>query len=381
MISKKDLEKLIMSLMRVDTQNSGSDNFDGCTEPLLDFVKDRLAKKNIKVSIQKYRIEKMVNEKKIKLGQRGNLIAFVDRKKPIILLQGHVDTIPDLDGFKPGIKNGYVIGRGAVDMKGSVAGLIAAFEELAAKKDASFSPLLLLTSDEEANNFAGIKHFLKLNKKKIHFGICAEPSSFEIKHTFFGSMYCTLKIFGKEGHSSIDEDQNAIESSVEALDDMLKFKKFVSSQNIPGFGRSTMNIGVIKGGQKANQNPKECEIKFSIRNCQESKKYIEAFKEMVLEKIKARFEFKSIFSYDPITVSMDSGIKERFERAMIKNGLKVSYSVMRGFSEASFLNNAKIPTIVIGPGNHELSHVASKDEKNKVDDILIYSKLLVDSLG
>ncbi len=52
--------------MRFDTQNSGSDNFDGCTEPLLDFVKDRLAKKNIKVSIQKYRIEKMVNEKKIK---------------------------------------------------------------------------------------------------------------------------------------------------------------------------------------------------------------------------------------------------------------------------------------------------------------------------
>jgi len=378
-MTKKDLKNLIMPLMEFNTQNSSSGEFEGYTLPLLKFVQKRLSAKNIKSRIQEYSIERTQNGKTIKSKKRGNLIAFVDKKKPFILLQGHVDTVPDLDNFKPRIKNGYVIGRGAVDMKGSVAGLISAFEELAQKDFLSYSPYLLLTSDEEANNFSGIKHFLRHNKQNFDFGICAEPSNFNIKPYFFGAIYCILEIFGKEAHSSSDKPlDNAIENSIKPLNQLMKFKKFVSLQKAAHFDKSVMNIRVIKGGQKANQIPKQCKIGFTIRNSKNAPLYFKALSKIVLGKIKVNYKLNKIFAYNPLAVKIKKKVKNKLEAAFISNNIPIHYSTMKGFSEATFLNKTGIQTIVFGPGDFELCHINAKKEKINLNKIEKFSKVIID---
>jgi len=365
--------KVIIKKLLVYNTTNHSNQEGGYTLPLLKYVEKEIGSSDVEIQIQEYQVETVINGNKKKLTKRGNLIAYIKGcRKPKILLQGHVDTVPNESDFTPKVTNTTATGRGAVDMKGPVTGLISTFKELTEKPgELQYSPVLLLTSDEEAHNFAGIKHFLRnppINLDTIKSGICGEPTNLKVKNKLYGAMYLILETHGKEGHPAMRNSENAIEKAIPILEKINRFKKYLDKKEISLFGISVLNIGVINGGIKVNVVPSCCQIQLSIRNAEPAAKVEQMLREALKDE---DVEIKSIFTYDPYTVN-----GQIFKNEGTGNKLNISNEPAAFMTEATFLNQAGIPTVVYGPGNPNLAHADPKEEKILITDIERYSDSL-----
>lgn len=379
-----EAKKLLKKLVNFNTENF-DDKPGGYTLALLKFVQNYLAKSNIKSAIFPYAIDKKVDRQIIKLGDRGILLTIPKKNnKPIILLEGHCDTVPisEENISKPIFRaeRDQITGRGTVDMKGSIVSMILAFKELSKIKNLKYQPVLLLTSDEEANNFAGIKYFIKKQKKlnyDIKLAICGEPTNFEVRTNFYGAMYVIIKFFGKSGHGAHGKkSENAIINSVPLLNEIINYQENVCKIYDDKFGYSTMNIGVIHGGEKVNQLPTSCTIEFAVRTVKNNKIYEKLFSRIV--KGKNVYRKEKVFSYNPVSISEKNETIRALKELLFKKGKnqKNKLSSVREFTEATFLNNAGIKTIVFGSGDPSLSH--SSSEWIDIKDVITHKEVLID---
>lgn len=374
------IKKLLLELISFDTQNN-DDSLKGYTLELLQHVEKRLKKvSGINVTLLEYNLGK-------DLGSRGILVAYLDDELPKIMLQGHVDTVPfgDFQGNALGEVRGETIyGRGAVDMKGPVSAMITAFERIHSLEKKKYSPVLLLTSDEEAKGFAGIKKFLDTNEMPVDFAICGEPTDFKIYNRFKGAAYLIINVKGKSAHGSRPyQGRNAIYEANNIINLLQDFSKQISSISNPDFKtgnehtmQSTLNVGRIVGGDKVNTVPEKCRIEFEMRLVKPFEVYDKELKERVLDKIdeSVSFEIKKVFSHNPSGIKADNKYVKELERNLEKHGKKPESSVMTGFSEANFTNLKGIKTIVFGPGG-DCSHMA--DENISLKDLKDYEDILV----
>ncbi|SDY02888.1 succinyl-diaminopimelate desuccinylase [Allochromatium warmingii] len=149
-------------------------------------------------------------------GEVTNLWARRGTEGPLLCLAGHTDVVPagpldlwDSDPFEPVIRDGMLYGRGAADMKGSVAAMVTALETFVrAHPDHRGSLAVLLTSDEEGpaiNGTAKVIERLQQRGEQIDYALVGEPSSRErlgdaIKNGRRGSLSGFLTIHGKQGH-------------------------------------------------------------------------------------------------------------------------------------------------------------------------------------
>lgn len=146
----------------------------------------------------------------------SNLFCSFNNHKPLFVFVGHTDVVPpgDLscwqtDPFKPEDKNGYLCGRGSVDMKSAVAAMVVAIENFAQLKiEKNIDIGLVLTSDEEGDAIQGVKHLVeRLNSRgqKAVWAVVGEPSSEQqlgdsIKIGRRGSLTAKVTLRGKQGH-------------------------------------------------------------------------------------------------------------------------------------------------------------------------------------
>ena len=145
-----------------------------------------------------------------------NLYAKIGNKGPNICYAGHTDVVPPgnyqswtVNPFRPKVKKGYLIGRGANDMKSSIACFISAVSKFL-KKNKNFpgSISLLITGDEEGYAINGTKKvvdYLKKKKEKINFCIVGEPTNPKklgemIKIGRRGSLSAKITVYGTQGH-------------------------------------------------------------------------------------------------------------------------------------------------------------------------------------
>jgi len=145
-----------------------------------------------------------------------NLYARLGRKGPNFCYAGHLDVVPPgnikdwtINPFKPSIKNNHLIGRGANDMKSSVAAFVSAVSNFLSKNEKfNGSISLLITGDEEGDAINGTKkvvEYLKKRKEKINFCLVGEPTNPNklgemIKIGRRGSLTGKLTIIGQQGH-------------------------------------------------------------------------------------------------------------------------------------------------------------------------------------
>ena len=145
-----------------------------------------------------------------------NLYARLGSKEPNFMFAGHVDIVPPgnikhwtINPFRPSIKNGHLIGRGANDMKSSVAAFVSAVSTfLSNKKIFNGSISLLITGDEEGDAVNGTKkvvEYLKKRKERINFCLVGEPTNPNklgemIKIGRRGSITGKIKIIGEQCH-------------------------------------------------------------------------------------------------------------------------------------------------------------------------------------
>ncbi len=209
-----------------------------------------------------------------------NLYARLGNKRPNFCYAGHTDVVPpgNYDNwtshpFKPKVKNGYLIGRGANDMKSSIACFIAAVSEYL-KKNSNFpgSISLLITGDEEGYAINGTKKvvdYLNKRKEKIDFCLVGEPTNPKklgemIKIGRRGSLSGELHIFGSQGHIAYPHlSKNPITTLIKICQ-ILKSKPLDKGNK--NFQPSNLEFTSINVDNKAhNVIPASAKAQFNIR--------------------------------------------------------------------------------------------------------------------
>ena len=165
---------------------------------------------------------KILNFKEKNFQPVKNLYARLGSKGPNFCFAGHLDVVPPgnikdwtVNPFRPSIKKGHLIGRGANDMKGSVAAFISAVSIfLNNNKSFNGSISLLITGDEEGDAVNGTKKvvdYLKKRNEKINFCLVGEPTNPNklgemIKIGRRGSLTGKIEIIGMQGHVAYPQD-------------------------------------------------------------------------------------------------------------------------------------------------------------------------------
>lgn len=365
----KKILKILFQYPTDNTEEKPSLEILPCLEHIALFLK----KEGISCKLQRYQILSEQNRPIT----HANLLAFNPKLKgPFILFQGHIDTVPFNPPYRFKIKSKILQGRGAVDMKGPLAGMITAFIALYKKANfLKYPPALLITSDEEANSFTGIKTFLANNHPPILFAINGESTRLRIGTRFLGVLAYELKRKGKGGHSASVYNDHLIEKMipvVKSINDFLIKSRMISDKN---FGKTIGAFTVLNSGNKANQLPENFKASWNLRTVKERKIYDRIFRATVAKNIDKNIKINS-FYYNPLKINVPPRIKKCLKNAFKHTGIDYKESIVNFFTEACLINQKNIPTIVCGPGNPELAHTRAEEEIIKINDISKYSEIL-----
>ena len=209
-----------------------------------------------------------------------NLYARLGTKEPNLCYAGHLDVVPPgnlkdwtVNPFKPSIKKGHLIGRGANDMKSSIAAFVSAVSNfLSLNKKFNGSISLLITGDEEGDAVNGTKkvvEYLKRKKEKINFCLVGEPTNPNrlgemIKIGRRGSLTGKLTIFGSQGH--VAYPQRANNPSTIIVETLKNLKDIKFDKGTKDFQPTNLEVTKININNSAdNVIPATAEATFNIR--------------------------------------------------------------------------------------------------------------------
>lgn len=199
---------------------------------------------------------------------------------PVLVLLGHTDVVPPgpreawrSDPFTPEIRDGLLYGRGAADMKGSVAAFVIALEQFAAAHpDHPGTVALLLTSDEEGDAIDGVRRVADMFRQRgqrIDWCVTGEPSSKQALGDLLrvgrrGSLSATLSVRGVQGHVAYPEKaRNPIHQAAPALAELTARQW---DQGFESFPPTSLQISNIHAGTGANNViPGELQVVFNLR--------------------------------------------------------------------------------------------------------------------
>ncbi len=209
-----------------------------------------------------------------------NLYARLGNKNPNLCYAGHLDVVPPgnikdwtTNPFRPSVKKGYLIGRGANDMKSSIAAFVSAVSKFLSKnKKFNGSVSLLITGDEEGDAVNGTKkvvEFLRKKREKINFCLVGEPTNPNylgemIKIGRRGSLTGKLIIFGLQGHVAYPSRANNPSTIIVNILKELKEIKF--DKGTKDFQPTNLEVTRININNTAdNVIPATAEATFNIR--------------------------------------------------------------------------------------------------------------------
>ena len=216
----------------------------------------------------------------LRFGAVDNLWATHGEGGPVLVLLGHTDVVPpgpretwSSDPFVPGIRDGKLYGRGAADMKGSVAAFVIALEEFVAKHPGHRGTIaLLLTSDEEGDAIDGVRRVAGLFRERgqrIDWCITGEPSSKSklgdlLRVGRRGTLSATLVVKGIQGHVAYPEKaRNPIHRALPALAELTARQWDDGYETFPPTSLQVSNIHAGTGAN--NVIPGELQVLFNLR--------------------------------------------------------------------------------------------------------------------
>jgi len=355
---------------------------------VMKFLEKKLKKLGFKTKILEFG-EK--NSKPIK-----NLYAKIGTKGPNFCYAGHLDVVPPgnindwtINPFKPSIKKGHLIGRGANDMKSSIAAFVSAVSFFLAKNnefDGSIS--LLITGDEEGDAINGTKKvvdYLKRKKEKINFCLVGEPTNPNklgemIKIGRRGSLTGKLTINGVQGHVAYPHRANNPSTTLIKILNKLKNIKF--DKGTKDFQPTNLEVTKININNNAdNVIPGIAEATFNIRfNNKHSSKSIKKKLNKIFDKISKKNKSKFKIEY---RVSGEAFLtKPNKTTFMIQNivkkitKIKPKLSTTGGTSDLRFIK-AISPGLefgLVGKTMHKVDEAVSISDLRKLTRI--YSEIL-----
>ena len=316
-----------------------------------------------------------------------NLYARLGSKSPNFMFAGHVDIVPPgnmkdwtVNPFKPSIKNGHLIGRGANDMKSSVAAFVSAVSTFLSKnKKFNGSISLLITGDEEGDAVNGTKkvvEYLKKRKERINFCLVGEPTNPNklgemIKIGRRGSITGKIKIIGEQCHVAYQHRGNNPSTTIVQILKEIKDIKF--DKGTKHFQPTNLEVTKINIKNDAdNIIPGSAEATFNIRfNNRHSSNSIKRRLNKIFKKITKKNKSKFKIDY---RVSGEAFLtKPNKTTFMIQNvikkitKLKPKLSTTGGTSDLRFIRKISpgLEFGLVGKTMHKVDEAVSlKDLKN-----------------
>ncbi len=354
------------------------------------FLSNKLKSLGFKTSILEFKDKR---SKPIK-----NLYAKIGTKRPNICYAGHTDVVPPgnikdwtVNPFKPVIKKNHLVGRGANDMKSSIACFVAAVDKfLKGKHKFNGSISFLITGDEEGYAINGTKkvvEYLKKKREKIDFCIVGEPTNPNklgemIKIGRRGSLSGKIKIFGTQGHVAYPQLLNNPIDTLINICKKLKEKKLDSGNK--NFQPSNLEITSIFVNNKAhNVIPAEAEAQFNIRynnkhNSVSLKKNINYVIKNLCKKNKCKYKVNYFANGDAFLTKPNKTIF--MAKKVIKKVTKINpkFSTTGGTSDARFIKKIS-PCLEFGLVNktmHKIDECVAVSDLRKLRDI--YKNILIE---
>jgi succinyl-diaminopimelate desuccinylase len=355
---------------------------------IMKFLEKKLKTLGFKTKILEF---KEKNSKPVK-----NLYARLGNKGPNFCYAGHLDVVPagnlkdwTVNPFKPSVKKGHLIGRGANDMKSSIAAFVSAVSNFVAnKRKFNGSISLLITGDEEGVAINGTKKvvdYLKKKKEKIDFCLVGEPTNPNklgemIKIGRRGSMTGRLSIIGVQGHVAYPQRANNPSTALVQILNELKDIKF--DNGTKDFQPTNLEITKINIDNSAdNVIPGLANAKFNIRfNNKHTSSSIKKKIDTIIKKIsnKNKSKYKIDYSVSGEAFLTKPNNTTFMIRDIIKKITKIKpqLSTTGGTSDARFIRKIA-PCLefgLVGKTMHKVDEAVSLSDLKKLT--LIYSNIL-----
>lgn len=319
---------------------------------------------------------------KLPSGEVTNFYARKGNEAPLLVFAGHTDVVPPgplkdwaSPPFEPTVKNNRLYGRGAADMKTSLAAFIISIEEfLTENKDHKGSIGLLITSDEEGIATDGtvkIVEALKNKKEKIDFCIVGEPTCVSkfgdtIKNGRRGSLSAKLKVKGIQGHIAYPElIKNPIHTVAPVIDELVNT---IWDEGNEYFPKTSWQISNINGGTGAtNVVPGFVEILFNFRYSSESTSDILMENvEKILNKHQLDYDIDWQHSGEPYLTETGSLVNALSDAVKEITGNNPTISTSGGTSDGRFIAKICDQVVEFGPINESIHKI---NENVNIDDI------------
>lgn len=312
---------------------------------------------------------------------------------PILCFAGHTDVVPSgpesnwqTPPFEPTIKDGVLYGRGAADMKGSLAAMVVAVEQFVADNPNHNGRIaFLITSDEEgiaANGTVKVVEWLNQQQLIPEYCLVGEPSSSTlcgdtIKNGRRGSLGCEMRILGQQGHVAYPHlATNPIHRAAPALAELAAHEW---DQGNDFFPATSFQISNINGGTGAtNVIPGELEVIFNFRFSTEvTDQQLRDRTTEILDKYQLNYELNWHLSGQPFLTAEGELVEAAVKAVKEVTGLNTELSTAGGTSDGRFIAPMGTQVVELGPVNatiHQVDECVCVEDLNKLCDI--YQSLL-----
>jgi succinyl-diaminopimelate desuccinylase len=311
----------------------------------------------------------------LRYGEVDNLWAVHGTAGPTLIFLGHTDVVPSgpeaawrSPPFEPTIRDGRLYGRGAADMKGSVAAMVVALEQfVAAHPDHRGRVGLLLTSDEEGpTNLDGVRkvveHFRAIGER-IDWCVVGEPSAKEqlgdlVRVGRRGSLSGTLSVRGVQGHVAYPEKAlNPIHVFAPALVELTAERWDEGNSDFPPTSFQVSNVNAGTGA--TNVIPGELKVLINFRYCTASlAEDLRARTEAILHRHGLDFALDWNLSGEPF-LTPPGGVLRETVVAVCRElcGIDPEQSTGGGTSDGRFIAPMGTEVVEIGPVNATIHKV------------------------
>jgi len=355
----------------------------------LDLTCDLISKKSVSPedmgcqALLAERLEKMgFSIEKMPFGQVSNFWARRGTEAPLLCFAGHTDVVPagDLkqwqsEPFQPEVRDGRLFGRGAADMKGSIAAMVTACERfITDNPEYPGSIAFLITSDEESIAVDGTRRVietLQARNESIDYCIVGEPSSNEvlgdiIRNGRRGSLNGTLTVHGTQGHVAYpDLASNPIHHFMPALAELCAVEW---DQGNDYFPPTSFQISNIHAGEGTNNVvPGEMKALFNFRFSTEvTSELLQQQTEAIFNRHYSDYSIEWQLSGNPF-ITEEGILTEAVKQAIYTvTRVETELSTGGGTSDGRFIAPAGAQVVEIGPCNKTI-HKAN--EEVLVDDL------------
>ena len=313
-------------------------------------------------------------------GEVSNLWARRGTGSPLFVFLGHTDVVPPgpedawaTPPFDPVLRDGYLHGRGAADMKGSLAAMVTACARFTARRpEPRGSIALLVTSDEEGPAVDGVRRVVEALGDAIDWCLVGEPSSTgrvgdTIKHGRRGSLNGRLTVHGVQGHIAYpDRTVNPIHGACAALAEILGI---AWDEGSPDFPPTRFQVSNIRAGTGAsNVVPGTLEADFNLRY---SPVLTEAGIRARVESVLDRHDLRWDIEWQPhsaVPFLTAGGRLVEAAKSAIREvaGIEPELSTAGGTSDGRFIAPTGAEVIELGPVNATIHQV---DERVACEDL------------